>query len=325
MKAVRVLGYGGPEVLQVMEVPEPAAGPLEVLVRVEAAGVNPVDTYIRAGNYGNRAVPPYTPGFDAAGVVEQVGAEVAAKYPQLAHLKCGARVYCYGAATGAYAQKLVAKPEQVWPLAEALSFEQGACLGVVYLTAYQALFQKAGLRTGERVLIHGGSGGVGLAAIQFAAAAGCQVVTTASTDAGRKLCRDNGAGQVLNHADGGYLDVLRAGQPFDVILENLANVNLNQDLGLLAMRGRVVVVGNRGTVTIDPRLTMGRDATVTGMALFNATTEELSKAHRAIGTGVDRGALRPVVHKTYPLADAAKAHHDIINSPAAGKLILVTK
>ena len=322
MKAIRVNSFGGPEVLQLQDRPDLSPTSSEVLVAVRAAGVNPVDTYIRSGNYGNRAVPPYTPGFDAAGTITAASDETIAKYP---HLSVGSRVYTYGSVTGCYAGQLLARPDQVWPLPDSLSFEQGACLGVVYLTAYQALFAKANLRLGERVLVHGGSGGVGQAAIQFAVNCGCDVVATASTLAGQQLCRQSGATAVLNHADPGYLDVLRGGPGFDVIVENLANVNLNNDLTLLAPRGRITIVGNRGTINTDPRLAMSRDASIHGMALFNATPDELRKGHTAIAAGISRGFLRPTVHKTFPLADAAKAHQEIMTAPAAGKLILVTQ
>src|SRR5258706_14919735 len=165
MKAIRVHQFGGPEVLQLDEVPAPLAGPGQILVRVHAAGVNPVDTYIRSGAYAAKPIPPYTPGKDAAGIVEKVGGGV----PQF---KPGDRVYTGGGLTGAYAEYVLCEPAQVHPLPDKLSFSQGAGVDTPYATAYRALFQQAGAVAGEVGLIHGATGGVGIAPLQLPRAAG---------------------------------------------------------------------------------------------------------------------------------------------------------
>lgn len=151
-----------------------------------------------------------------------------------------------------------------------LSFAQGAGINVPYATAYRALFQKAQTKDGETVLVHGASGGVGIAAVQLAVAAGLRVIGTAGSERGLQLVREQGAHQVRDHRQPGYLD----GIEVDVIMEMLANVNLAKDLTALAKFGRVVVIGSRGNVEITPREIMRRDATVLGMLLFNIPAQE---------------------------------------------------
>jgi NADPH2:quinone reductase len=172
MKAIRVNAFGGPEVLELAEVPMPQAGPGEVLVRVHAGGVNPVETYIRAGKYARLPELPYTPGNDGAGVIEQVG-------PDVNEFKPGDRVYTAGSISGTYAEFALCKKEQVHPLPAKVSFAQGAAMGTPYATAYRGLFQRACAKPGETVLVHGASGGVGTAAVQLARAHGLRVFGTA--------------------------------------------------------------------------------------------------------------------------------------------------
>jgi NADPH2:quinone reductase len=317
MKAIRVHQPGGPEVLKLEDVPDPTPGASQVLIRVHAVGVNPVETYIRAGNYGWK-VWPYTPGADAAGVIEAVGEGVK-------KVKPGDRVYTAGTVSGAYAEKSVAPEARVFKLPEAISFQQGAALGVPYGTAHRALFHRARPVAGETVLIHGASGGVGTAATQLARAFGLIVIGTGGTDQGRQLVRENGAHHVLDHSSPDYLEQLKQltdGRGVDIILEMLANVNLAKDLTVLAKNGRVIVVGNRGAIEINPRETMGRDADIRGMTLMNATDEDLRGMHAAIVAGLENGTLRPIIGKEMPLADAAKAHVSVLEPGAYGKIVL---
>src|SRR5437773_1389936 len=179
MKAIRVTQFGGPEVLKLETVPDPKPAKGQVLVRVHAAGVNPVDTYIRSGSYTNLSLP-YTPGKDAAGIIEAKG-DATDQFP------LGDRVYTSGSITGTYAELTLCDAADVHPLPKQISFAQGAALGVPYATAYRALFHRAEARAGETVLIHGASGGVGLAAVQFARSAGLTVIGTAGSDGGSKL------------------------------------------------------------------------------------------------------------------------------------------
>jgi NADPH2:quinone reductase len=319
MKAIRVHEFGGPEVLSFEEVddPKPSAG--QVLVRVGAVGVNPVDTYIRTGAHAVKPKLPYTPGLDAAGTVEAVGSGVT-------RVAAGDRVYIAGSLTGTYAELVLCDEAQVHKLPARVSFSEGAGVFTPYATAYRALFQRARGVPGETVFVHGASGGVGTAALQLARAAGLKVIGTAGTDEGRRLASEQGAHQVLDHHAKGYLEELTeltGGRGPDVILEMLANVNLNHDLGVVAKGGRVVVIGSRGPVEINPRLAMSRDAAILGMTLFNTTPRELASIHAAIAAGLESGTLRPVVGREIPLAEAARAHEEVLKPGALGKIVLI--
>ncbi len=318
MKAIRVYGFGGPEVLRLEDVPEPRPAAGEVLVRVKAVGVNPVDTYIREGKYGPKPFP-YTPGTDAAGVVEAVGEGVTGT-------RTDDRVYVYRRPDGASAGLLTCPEADVHPLPPRLSFAQGAAVGVPYATAYRALFVRGGARPHETVLVHGASGSVGLAAAQMAVNHGCIVVGTAGTEAGLDLVCRQGVALTLNHRKDGYLDRLMAftgGRGVDLVLEVLANVNLEKDLGVLAKHGRVVVIGNRGRIEIDPRQMMQRDSDVRGMSLVHADDAELALIHAALVAGFTNGTLTPVVAREFPLAEAGKAHDAVMAGGAVGKIVLV--
>jgi NADPH2:quinone reductase len=317
MKAIRVHEPGGPEVLKLEDQPDPKPSAGQVLIKVHAAGVNPVETYIRSGKYGWKQWP-YTPGADCAGVVEAAGEGVR-------KVKAGDRVYTAGTVSGTYAENTVAPEARVFKVPDAISFEQGAALGVPYGTAHRALFHRARPIAGETVLVHGASGGVGTAAVQFARAFGLIVIGTGGTDKGRQLVRENGAHHVLDHGAKDYLDQLMKltdGRGVDIILEMLANVNLAKDLTVLAKNGRVVVVGNRGTIEINPRETMGRDADIRGMTLMNATDEDLRGIHAAIVAGLEQKTLRPVIGKELPLADASRAHELVLEPGSYGKIVL---
>jgi NADPH:quinone reductase len=319
MKAIRVHEFGGPDVLRLEDAPDPKPAAGQVLVRVHGAGVNPVDTYIRAGGHAVKPKLPYTPGLDAAGVVEAVGEGVK-------RLRAGDRVYTGGSISGAYAELTLCGEAQVHKLPERVSFAEGAGVFTPYATAYRALFQRAEGVPGETVLVHGASGGVGTAAVQIARAAGFCVVGTGGSEQGRKLVAEQGAHHVLDHHAPDYLKqltTLTGGRGPDVILEMLANVNLDKDLGVIAKGGRVVVIGSRGAVEITPRLAMGRDAAILGMSLFNASPQELSGIHAAIVAGLEAGTLRPVVGREFPLASAARAHEEVLKPGAHGKIVLI--
>lgn len=323
MKAIRVSEFGPPSVLRLEDVPDLRPGPGEVVVDLRAVGVNPVDTYIRAGAYGSLPPLPFTPGNDGAGVVRAVGAGVESVAP-------GDRVYITGTtdsgSTGAYGEQAVSRADQVQSLPPGVSFAQGAAIGIPYATAWIALFVKAAAWAAETVLVHGASGGVGTAAVQLAKAAGLTVIGTGGTKEGRALVADQGADHVLDHTEAGYLDAvadLTGGRGVEIVVEHLANVNLAADLGVIAPRGRVVVVGNRGTIELNPRAAMAKDAVILGMQLWNATPGELRRAHAAIRAGLANGTLRPVVSRELPLAEAARSHEAVLEPGAYGKIVLV--
>lgn len=318
MKAIRIHEFENPEVMKIEEIPDPKPGAGQVAVRIYAAGVNPVDAYIRSGLYSLKPELPFTPGMDAAGVVEAIGDGVKKFNP-------GDRVYVAGTISGSYAEKAVCKESQVHPLPQKLSFAQGAAVGVPYGAAYRALFQRANATPGEVVLVHGASGGVGIAAVQLARAAGMNVIGTAGTEKGRLLVKEQGVHHVFDHHASDHMEEilkLTGGRGVDVIIEMLANVNLGKDLGILAQNGRIVIIGSRGTVEIDPREAMRRDAAILGMVLMNAGESEMFSLHSALAAGLENGTLSPVVGLELPLQEAARAHHEIMESNAFGKIVL---
>jgi NADPH:quinone reductase len=319
MRAIRVKEFGGPEVLKLEEVADLKPGAGQVVVRVRAVGVNPVDAYMRSGVYPRKPALPYTPGTDAAGTVESVGAGVTRFHP-------GDRVYTATTLSGAYAEQTLCDATLVFPLPAHVSFAQGAAMHIPYATAFRALFHRAQAQGGETVLIHGASGGVGVAAVQLARAAGLHVTATAGSDRGKQLVTAEGAHQVLDHTSEKHFEEALAatgGRGYDIILEMLANVNLGRDLGILALKGRVVVVGNRGTAEINARDIMTRDGAVLAMSLWNATPLELTSIHAALVAGLENRSLRPVIGREIPLAEAARAHVAVMEAGAYGKIVLV--
>ena len=318
MKAIRVHEFGGPEVLKLEEVTKPIPSKGEVVAAVKAIGINPVETYLRSGS--NPKLPrPYTPGLDASGVIEAVGEGVT-------NVKPSDRVYTADSISGSYAEFTLCKAEDVHKLPDNISFEEAAGLNIPYATAYRALFQKAKAQPGETVFVHGASGGVGTAAIQWCKIHGIRVIGTGGTEEGRKLAREQGADEVLDHRSPTYLEELTRltnNRGPDVILEMLSNVNLGKDLGVLAPNGRIVIIGSRGKVEITPRDAMSREATIYGLMLFNASPAELRAIHAAIHAGLKNGALRPIVGKKFPLAKVAEAHQAVLAPGAYGKIILV--
>jgi NADPH2:quinone reductase len=319
MLAIRVREFGAPEVMRLEEVPNPVAGPGQIVVKVHAAGVNPVEAYVRSGVYARLPDLPYTPGADVAGTVIAVGEGVTA-------FRVDDWVYTSGTLSGAYAEQALCGPGQVFPLPPAASFAQGAALGIPYGTAWRALFSRGRAKAGETVLVHGASGGVGTAVVQLAVRAGLSVIGTSGTERGRQLVREQGARHALSHEEGNdpvRVRELTGGLGPDLILEMLANKNLGRDLGLLAPGGRVVVIGSRGPVEIDPRQTMAGELDILGMMLAGASAEERTAMYADIDEGLEDQSLRPVVNQELALGDAPLAHHEIMESSAYGKIVLV--
>ena len=318
MKAIRVKEFGGPEKIQLEEVPELQPGKGEIVVAIHAAGVNPVDTYIRSGVHARKPALPFTPGLDGAGTVLRVGAGVSG-------LSVGERVYAGDSLSGTYAEQALCEAGQVHPLPENVGFEEGAAIGIAYGTAHYALLQVARGVAGETVLVHGASGSVGTASVQIAKAHGMKVIATAGSERGIKLLKEQGADYVVDHNDGKYQDAIMAhtgGKGVDVILEMLANKNLGNDLRLLAKDGRVAIIGSRGTVEINPRDAMLRNAAILGVFLFNVGQAEMAAIHKEIYAGLSKGSLKPVVGERMPLKDAARAHQKVLEPGAYGKIVL---
>lgn len=320
MKAIRVHQFGGPEVLKYeTDVSIPQFSSNDVLINVKAVGINPVETYIRAGTYARKPQLPFTPGNDCAGIIEDVGSDVK-------NFKKGDRVYVSKTLTGSYAEYTVSPANKVQLLHSSLSFAQGAALSTPYLTAYRALYIRGAAKPGETVLVHGASGGVGVAAVQFARSSGMYVLGTAGTPEGVEIIKKAGAHKTFNHRSANYMkDIKEATEAkgIDVIIENASHINLGKDLPLLARGGRVCVVGSRGQVEINPRDTMSREASISGVMLFNSTEKEFEESYAAIWAGMEAGWLKPIVGKEFTLEDACKAHADIISGGGAlGKTVL---
>lgn len=287
-------------------------GPEQVLVRIHAFGINPVETYIRNGMYDPLPALPYTPGVDGAGVIVSIGSNVTT-------FLVDDRVWLTGSVTGTYAQYCICDSTDVHILPRNLSFDQGAGIGIPYRTAYRALVKKANAREGESVLVHGASGGVGIAAIQIAKMLGLSPIigTTSSTDDSvKRMLYECGATMVASHGD-------LSGVKVDIIIENLANANLGQDLKLLNKYGRVIVVGNRGEVVINPRDLMKCEGSIIGMVGPGSISERL-EIDAALQKGLEAGALSPVVGLSMPLADIQEAHEEIITHARGtrGKIVV---
>ncbi|MDX9917106.1 MAG: NADPH:quinone reductase [Gudongella sp.] len=324
MKAIVMSSFGDPEVLQIKEINEPIPGVNEVRVRLHAAGVNPNEAYIRSGNY-SFGVPdlPFTPGFDGAGVVDAVGEGVT-------HVKVGDRVFVAAMLakknTGTYAQKVVCEADAVHLLADNVSFEQGASLGIPAMAAYRALFHRAKLKASEVVLIHGASGGVGTLAVQMAKAIGAVVIGTASSDEGKAMVKDAGADFATDHLrEDNFDEILKItdGKGPDVIIEFLANHNLENDMKIISQYGRIVIVGNRGSIEITPRHAMGKEADILGMALWNAPPKEYKESLYGISAFLKSGVVVPIVGDKFKLEEAYKTHELILTKKGHGKMVLL--
>jgi NADPH:quinone reductase len=323
MKAIRAHSFGGPEVLQLEEVDDPIPGPGEVVIDVRAVGINPADTYMRNGTYAIVPKLPYIPGGDAGGVVSAVGLgvrEFSVNDPVFVGTALSFDL------TGCYAEKVKRKASEVLPLPRGVSFAAAAAFGVSYTTAHYALFERGGARAGETVFIHGASGSVGTSAIQLAKRAGLNVIGSGGTAKGLELIVNEGADHAVDHTKKGYLDEVKrltGGRGPDLILEMLANVNLAADMDLAAKFGRIIVIGNRGEITINPRVAMMKELDIRGIALWNTTSEQVRPMMEDILAGVAEGAVRPIIGREMPLAEAAAAHVAVLEPGAYGKIVLI--
>jgi len=318
MKAIIVKEFGGPEVMKLEEIKTPEPGNGQVLVRIHAAGVNPVDVYRNTGNYGKISLP-FTPGADGAGIVEKTGSDVSS-------IAVGERVYLWGALTGTYAEYALASQNDVFVLPEYMSFSQGAAVNIPYGTAYHALIQKACARPGETLLVHGASGGVGIAAIQMGVSLGMKVIGTAGSQKGLDLILSQGAKHALNHTSVDHFnEIMEAtkGKGVDVILEMLANVNLASDMNAIAIRGRIVVIGSRGEINVNPRDLMSKSGAIFGVMKNLASENETKEFRYGVQAGLENKTLRPVIGKEIPLADAKLAHEEIMKPGSYGKITLI--
>lgn len=321
MRAVRIYKCGKPEVLQLESgVPLPKFGKSQVLIRVLTIGVNPYETYQRSASYDGEF--PGILGSDCAGIVAQVGSEVT-------KVKVGERVFTTKTVSGSYAEYTVAKEKYTFPLHENLNFSQGAALGVPYFTAYKALFMKAQCKPGETVLVHGASGGVGIACCQIARGHDLRVIGTAGTDYGMKKVQENGAHAVFNHREHDtYIDKIRESvgeRGIDIICEMSAAKNWSNDLSLLSRKGRLIVIGSTPVkASFYPGELIGLEKRVEGVSVYSSTEEEYAKIAAALYEGAEAGWVKPVIKEEFPLESAAVAHHEVMEhkKPTGGKIIL---
>jgi NADPH:quinone reductase-like Zn-dependent oxidoreductase len=301
MKAIVVHASGGPEVLSYEDAPRPQPKDDEVLVRVMAAGVNPVDVFIREGRITRF---PFIPGMDVAGVVEQAGNKVT-------KLKKGDAIYAYLSfeEQGGYAQFAVTNQDHAALKPQLIDFEKAAAVPLAATTAWQALVEKAGLSAGQTVLIHGGSGGVGTFAVQIAKARGAKVIATAST-ANQDLLKELGVDQPIDYTTTKFEDVVR---DVDVVLNAVRGDTLARSYSVVKKGGIIVSI----TGQPDPAELEKHGIRGTGLNAHPdaKVLEELAKL-------IDSGKIRPIVSAVMPLVDAAKAHEQIASRHTRGKIVL---
>ncbi|MFC7165402.1 NADPH:quinone reductase [Halospeciosus flavus] len=316
MRAVRYHEHGGPNVLQVDEVPTPEPDEDEVRVAVEAAGVNPVDTYFREGSYQPPELP-MIPGSDLAGVVDAVGADVD-------EFEEGDRVFGTGLGKdqqGTYAEYALARADQLARLPTGVTYPEGAAVALVGVTAWRALVDHADLEPAETALVHGGSGGVGHVAVQIADAAGARVLTTASPELGRRL-PELGANEVFDYrADDLAEQVVDAGRP-DVILDHRLDDYLDFDAAVCEQGARVVGIGNTQPEAgfDDVAAARAKEMTLHLMSMYN--TPDLGAVLDDLADLMAAGQLVPDIHQTYSLEEAAQAQDDVLNESFFGKLVV---
>lgn len=323
MKAIRYHEHGGADVLTMDDVPEPTPGPGEVTVRVHAAGVNPIDTYVREGNVSPEGGLPHIGGADVAGVVEEVGEGVDAFEP-------GDRVFATGLGLfepGTYAEYVAVPEEKLAPLPESVSFEEGAAAAMAFATAWRGLVTRGELSVGDVCLVQGGSGGVGHAGVQIARHAGATVVATAREGDPAEMVRELGADAVVDYrAEDLPAEIREAtgGDPVDVVLEPHAASNLVDDLDVLVRGGRIALIGEDDEIRIPPGASMtGKiaDADLRFMSIM-ASTNDQGPILRSVAPLLGDGTFEARVAKTYPLSEAAAAQRDVLSGGTLGKIVL---
>jgi NADPH:quinone reductase-like Zn-dependent oxidoreductase len=305
MKAIVVHESGGPEVLKYEDAPRPEPKEDEVLIRVMAAGVNPVDAAIRAGRFhGGGGKLPFIPGMDVAGVVEKTGAKIT-------KIKAGDPVYAYLSfkEQGGYAEFAIAKESEVSIKPKTITFEAAAAVPLAATTAWQALIDTAKIDKGQTVLIHGGTGGVGHFAIQIAKARGAKVIATAST-ANQGLLKELGVDQAIDYTTTKFEEVVK---DVDVVLDAVRADTLARSYGVVKKGGMIVsITGQPNQAELDKRGIRGAFVSAHPDA---KVLEELTRL-------IDAKKIKPVVSQVFPLADAAKAHQQIETAHTRGKIVL---
>jgi putative PIG3 family NAD(P)H quinone oxidoreductase len=335
MIAIEISAPGGPEVLRPVERPDPVPAAGEVLIRVEAAGVNRPDVMQRRGRYPPPPGASDIPGLEVAGTI--VGLRQDTTRPLLAEAegKCGAwrigdRV-CALVAGGGYATLCVAPVPQCLPVPATLDSTAAAAIPETFFTVWPNVFERGRLQSGETALFHGGTSGIGTTAIQLAAARGARVFATAGSDEKCRACERIGAERAINYRTEDFVRVVKevtAGQGVNLILDIMGGDYLPRNLAALAVDGRLVQIGLMGgeSATVDLRHIMGRRLTLTGSTLRPRSVEEKGKIAAALLREVwpllERGVVKPMVYRTFPLSEAAAAHRLMESSEHIGKIVL---
>lgn len=320
MNAIVITAHGGIEGLALADRPAPVPLDNEVLIRVDAAGINRPDIFQRKGHYPAPAgVVPDIPGLEVAGVVEVCGSEVTQWKP-------GDRV-CALIPGGGYAEYASAVATHCLPIPDHLSFPEAAGLPEALFTVWHNVFQRGGLQVGEVLLVQGGSGGIGTTAIQLAARFGATVYATAGSDEKCRFCEKLGAVRCINYRNTDFAEAL-SGTPIDVVLDSIGAPYFERHVSLLAEEGRLVFINamEGRYAQLDVSKLMQRRLTLTGSTL-RARDAEFKRALREsiaqhVWPLVDAGTLRPVIHQTFPLEQASKAHEVMESGDFMGKLVL---
>ncbi len=327
MKAAYIEKVGSVEQIIYGDLPKPKAAGANVLVLVKAVSVNPIDTYVRSGGVAMDLPMPFVLGCDVAGVVDAVG-------PEAKRFKVGDRVWGSNQGLmgrqGTFSQFAAIDEQWLYSIPDEVSFEDAAAIALVGITAHLGLFRDAQLKGGEKVFVHGGSGGVGSCVVQMARAAGALVLTTAGSDVKEQICKKLGATTVVNYRTGDVDDALTKFGKIDVWWENLREPNLERTISRMAMRGRIILMAGREakpTIPIGPFYT--RDMRLLGFAMFNAPADEQRKAAAEINRWMAKGRLRPQIDRVMKLSEAAEAHKlqeaNTVQKKGllAGKIVLV--
>ncbi|WP_100406403.1 NADPH:quinone reductase [Bacillus solitudinis] len=319
MKAVIYKQYGDPSVLQLSDVQVPAPQDGEVLIKVGASGINPVDTYFRKGI---RPVEkfPHIPHFDVAGEVIEIGTGVT-------NLRVGDRIWTTN--VKGTAAEFICLPENLaFHLPEALSFEEGAALAMPFMTAHLALHYRANVKSSETVLIYGGAGSVGFAAIQIAKQAGATVIATTSNKEKENLAKQAGADEVINYLEADVeekVNILTNGKGVSIILDMSLSENMEKDFKMISIGGRIVTIGSPidNTPPLLWRQLNMKNASLLGVLLFSAPATELLKAGQFISDEFKAKSFHAHIGKCFSFGDAAKAHHALEQKTYNGRIILV--
>jgi NADPH:quinone reductase len=320
VKAIQFKEVGGPDVMQVVDIPKPDLRPRMVRVRNHAIGINFADNFFRQGTYQIRAKPPDTPGMEAAGVIDEVG-------PEVEGLRPGMRVA--GVGLKAYAEYSLFYANQTIPLPDFVSFEEGAAFPIQTLTAWFMMHVSHHLTAGQTVLVHSAAGGVGLVAVQLAKAAGARVIGTVSSDAKIAVAKQYGADEVINYETHDFAQEalrLTSGRGIDLNLDAVGKPTFEKGLECAAPFGHIVLYGRAGGPPdkLDTGRLFQKAVKVSGFVLLTASSQHelMRRGTEACFQLMREGNLKMVIGRSFPLEQAPEAHRFMLSRQSVGKLVL---